>query len=71
MVRVVACCVLLAGACTSTNPEVELPSHASTSAAAYYPNCDAAREAGAAPLQAGEPGYRSGLDRDGNGEACT
>jgi hypothetical protein len=37
---------------------------------AYYANCDAARAAGAAPLYAGEPGYRSGLDRDGDGVAC-
>ncbi|WP_228805459.1 excalibur calcium-binding domain-containing protein [Nocardia higoensis] len=36
----------------------------------YYKNCAAARAAGAAPLYAGEPGYRSGLDRDGDGVAC-
>jgi hypothetical protein len=39
-------------------------------AAAYYANCSAARAAGAAPLHRGEPGYRSGLDRDGDGVAC-
>lgn len=37
---------------------------------AYYANCSAARAAGAAPLYRGEPGYRSGLDRDGDGVAC-
>ncbi len=37
---------------------------------AYYANCAAARRAGAAPLHAGEPGYRKGLDRDGDGIAC-
>lgn len=37
---------------------------------AYYANCSAARAAGAAPLTVGEPGYRSGLDRDGDGVAC-
>jgi len=37
---------------------------------AYYANCDAARAAGAAPLSRGEPGYRAGLDRDGDGSAC-
>ena len=37
---------------------------------AYYGNCAAARAAGAAPLHVGEPGYRSGLDRDGDGVAC-
>ncbi len=36
----------------------------------YYKNCDAARAAGAAPLHVGDPGYRSGLDRDGDGVAC-
>ena len=38
--------------------------------AVYYPNCKAAKAAGAAPLYAGEPGYRIGLDRDGDGIAC-
>lgn len=37
---------------------------------AYYPNCAAARAAGVAPLYRGEPGYRPGLDRDGDGIAC-
>lgn len=37
---------------------------------AYYQNCAAARNAGAAPLYVGDPGYRSGLDRDGDGVAC-
>ena len=37
---------------------------------AYYPNCKAARAAGAAPMYKGEPGYRSELDRDGDGIAC-
>jgi hypothetical protein len=36
----------------------------------YYANCDAARAASAAPLYAGQPGYRSGLDRDSDGVAC-
>ncbi|MEV0674138.1 excalibur calcium-binding domain-containing protein [Mycobacterium sp. NPDC050441] len=35
-----------------------------------YPNCAAARAAGAAPLYAGQPGYSSKLDRDGDGIAC-
>lgn len=37
---------------------------------AYYANCAAAKAAGAAPLHRGEPGYRSALDRDGDGVAC-
>lgn len=37
---------------------------------AYYPNCDAARAAGAAPIYRGSPGYREGMDGDGDGIAC-
>lgn len=36
----------------------------------YYANCSAARAAGAAPLHAGQPGYRAALDRDKDGVAC-
>lgn len=39
-------------------------------AAAYYANCAAARTAGAAPLYAGQAGYRPALDRDSDGVAC-
>ncbi|MFF2113628.1 thermonuclease family protein [Rhodococcus koreensis] len=35
-----------------------------------YPNCAAARAAGAAPLYAGSPGYSLDLDRDRDGIAC-
>lgn len=37
---------------------------------AYYQNCSEARAAGVAPLYAGEPGYRSGMDGDSDGIAC-
>lgn len=37
---------------------------------AYYPNCDAARSAGAAPIYRGSAGYRDKLDRDSDGVAC-
>jgi hypothetical protein len=37
----------------------------------YYASCDDARAAGKAPLYAGQPGYRSELDADGTGLACT
>lgn len=40
------------------------------SAAPYYRNCSAVRAAGKAPLLRGQPGYRSALDRDGDGVAC-
>lgn len=36
----------------------------------YYPNCAAARAAGAAPVLIGEPGYGRHLDRDGDGIGC-
>lgn len=36
----------------------------------YYPNCAAARAAGAAPIYRGQPGYGSHLDRDNDGKAC-
>lgn len=42
----------------------------SSGGSAYYPNCAAARAAGAAPLYRGQPGYRPGLDRDNDGVAC-
>jgi hypothetical protein len=46
------------------------PKTTAQSANAYYANCDEARAAGAAPISQGEPGYRSGLDRDHDGVAC-
>jgi hypothetical protein len=36
----------------------------------YWRYCREAREAGTAPIYAGEPGYRAPLDRDGDGVAC-
>ncbi|MDQ4033057.1 MAG: thermonuclease family protein [Actinomycetota bacterium] len=51
-------------------PEPEPLPEPDSGSLAYYDNCSDARSAGAAPLYAGEPGYRSGLDRDGDGVAC-
>lgn len=42
----------------------------SGSSGTFFENCTAAREAGAAPLHRGEPGYRSSMDGDGDGIAC-
>jgi uncharacterized membrane protein YgcG len=39
-------------------------------ATAYYASCEAARDAGAAPVEEGDPGYAPHLDRDGDGVAC-
>ncbi|MFI7482124.1 DUF1524 domain-containing protein [Kocuria sp. M1R5S2] len=47
------------------------PAGPSTAAGVYYENCAAVREAGAAPLRSGDPGYRPALDRGGTeGVAC-
>ena len=35
-----------------------------------YPNCNAVRVAGAAPLRRGQPGYGVHLDRDHDGLGC-
>ena len=47
-----------------------VPETQPSAAEVYYANCDAARAAGAAPIREGQPGYRSGLDRDDDGVAC-
>ena len=55
----------------ATRPVVPQWDHGSDGAGgAYYENCAAARAAGVAPISSGEPGYRSGLDRDHDGTAC-
>ncbi|MCM3130139.1 MULTISPECIES: thermonuclease family protein [unclassified Paenibacillus] len=36
----------------------------------YYKNCSAVRAAGADPIYAGDPGYSTHLDRDGDGVGC-
>ncbi len=36
----------------------------------YYRSCAAAQAVGVAPLHTGDPGYRTGLDPDGDGVAC-
>lgn len=53
-------------------PEAAAPPVAEEPAqqSAYYENCTAARNAGAAPVRTGDPGYGSHLDRDGDGVAC-
>lgn len=63
------------------HPTVKAPTKAASTATSYarrpvsprtvyYSSCAVARAAGAAPLHRGEPGYRPGLDRDGDGVAC-
>ena len=36
----------------------------------YFGRCAEARAAGVAPIDRGSPGYREGLDGDGDGVAC-
>ncbi|NUU17107.1 excalibur calcium-binding domain-containing protein, partial [Cellulomonas humilata] len=43
---------------------------ASSGSTVVYKSCADVRAAGAAPLHAGQPGYSSKLDRDGDGIAC-
>jgi hypothetical protein len=52
------------------NPEPEPEQERDEPTDVYYRNCDEARAAGAAPIYAGEPGYRGALDRNKNGVAC-
>ena len=49
---------------------VQPPVPATQPAQVYYKNCAEVRAAGMAPILAGQPGYRSALDRDGDGVAC-
>jgi hypothetical protein len=43
---------------------------ATANAGVYYENCDAARDANAAPVYEDDPGYGPHLDRDGDGVGC-
>ncbi|MDV6376391.1 excalibur calcium-binding domain-containing protein [Deinococcus arenicola] len=55
------------GTTPQTAPRVTPPT---TPSSVNYANCAAVRAAGKAPLLRGQPGYRAGLDRDGDGSAC-
>ena len=41
-----------------------------SSSSSPFPNCAAARAAGAAPVKRGDAGYAPRLDRDGDGVGC-
>ncbi len=43
---------------------------AGSAGSTHFENCTAARNAGAAPVRRGDPGYGSHLDRDGDGIGC-
>ncbi|GAA4730857.1 DUF1524 domain-containing protein [Modestobacter marinus] len=52
----------------SAEPPADGP--AEPPAADPFPNCEAARAAGAAPLHRGDPGWSDRMDGDGDGTAC-
>jgi hypothetical protein len=51
-------------------PVEQAPAAPAPATDVHYKNCTAAREAGAAPLHRGEPGYREAMDGDSDGVAC-
>lgn len=51
-------------------PQPSQPTVSPRTGEVYYPNCAAARAAGAAPIYRGQAGYGPHLDRDGDGKAC-
>ena len=57
-------------ACEADGGGVPATAPPPTTGEVYYANCTAARDAGAAPIRRGEPGYRPALDRDNDGIAC-
>lgn len=57
------------GAASAERPAANRPRRLSGGVTSY-PNCAAARAAGAAPVRAGDPGYARHLDRDGDGIGC-
>jgi hypothetical protein len=67
-----------AGTSSSSTPTTEATTKTATSttmpsalpSSVYYKDCDAAWTAEAAPIRAGQPGYRAELDPDHNGVAC-
>lgn len=59
-----------AGTDTPAEPSEPEPETEDQPASTFFENCDAARAAGAAPVHAGDPGYGSHLDRDGDGTGC-
>ena len=59
-----------AASATATREATEPDAETETGKTTPYANCTEAREAGAAPLHRGDPGYSTRLDRDGDGTAC-
>lgn len=51
-------------------PAPVAPAPAAPKTEVSYASCAAAKAAGAAPIQSGQPGYSKKLDKDGDGIAC-
>ena len=51
-------------------PAAPAPAPEQTPTRVHFSSCKQAREAGAAPLYRGDPGYNPKLDRDNDGVAC-
>jgi hypothetical protein len=63
----------LAGYVWSALPPAALQSpeeRAAVEGSVIYSGCNEVRAAGKAPLYAGQPGYRAGMDGDDDGIAC-
>ncbi len=54
----------------ASEPRSFLGEPAQDTGTVYFQNCTAARNAGAAPVRMGDPGYGPHLDRDGDGVGC-
>jgi hypothetical protein len=63
MIRTLIAAALVAGAAA-------VGAATTASADVFYQNCDAARDAGAAPVYEDDPGYGPHLDRDDDGIGC-
>ena len=50
--------------------EASMSAQEPTRVAASYANCSEVKAAGAAPIHAGDPGWQSKFDRDGDGVGC-
>jgi hypothetical protein len=76
MIRALSVAIAITGIAVGTaataaaSPNSGQSTESTSSSDVYYPNCTAARRAGVTPILAGQPGYRAGLDRDGDGIAC-